>query len=369
MDDWLRLLTQSVKNGQELGAYFPGTETSEIDEVVKKYPMRVNPYYLGLIKEKGDSIWKQAIPDAREMADAVCVEDPLSEESQSPVPNLVHRYPDRVLFLVSHQCAMYCRFCTRKRKVGDPAIINKDTITAGLRYIATHPEIRDVIVSGGDPLLLEDEELEDILGRLREIRHVEIIRIGSRVPCTLPQRVTVRLCRILRKFNPLFVNVHFNHPDEVTIESRLACARLADAGIPLNNQAVLLRGVNDHPEVIKLLFRKLLTMRVRPYYMYQADVTKGTDHFRTPVDKGVEVMKALRGHISGLAVPYYVIDAPGGGGKIPLLPRYVLRHSKTEVVMRNYRGELHKYPEILPETQTIETAAKASSQLLIEQFK
>ena len=286
--------------------------------------MRINSYYLGLIREKNDPLWKQAVPDIREIQDQVCMPDPLGEEDLSPVPNLIHKYPDRVLFLVTSQCAMYCRFCTRKRKVGTSEMaITKKTIRAGLDYIRQTPQVRDVLVSGGDPLLLDDEILDWILSSLRSIPTVEIIRIGSRAPCTLPMRVTTRLVKILKKFHPLYINTHFNHPDEITPEASLACTRLADAGIPLGCQTVLLRGVNDHPETMQELMRKLLMIRVKPYYLFQADLTLGTDHFRTPIETGLKIMKSLIGYTSGLGVPTYAVDAPGGGGKIPLTPNYV----------------------------------------------
>jgi lysine 2,3-aminomutase len=287
-----------------------------------------------------------------ELHDHVCPADPLEEENQSPVPNLIHRYPDRALFLVCSECAMYCRFCTRKRKVGgENMVINRDTLAEGLRYIRNHPEIRDVILSGGDPLLLVDERLEEILKELRAIPSVEIIRIGTRTPVVLPQRITPALVRMLRRFHPLFINTHFNHPAEITELAARACGRLADAGIPLGNQTVLLRGVNDGPETMKRLMQKLLAIRVRPYYIYQADMVQGTDHFRTTVEEGLQVIRGLRGHTSGMAVPAYVIDAPGGGGKIPLLPDY-LQQLGDEVVLKNYLGETYRYRNALPAAES-----------------
>jgi lysine 2,3-aminomutase len=274
--------------------------------------------------------------------------DPLDEENQSPVPNLVHRYPDRVLFLVCSECAMYCRFCTRKRKVGgENMLIDRQTLEAGIAYIRSRPEVRDVILSGGDPLLLGDERLEWILKELRAIAHVEIIRIGTRVPVVLPQRITPALVRILRRYHPLYINTHFNHPDEITETSAKACGRLADVGIPLGNQTVLMRGINDDPAVMKKLMQKLLTIRVKPYYIYQADMVEGTDHFRTSVEEGLEVMRALRGHTSGMGVPAYVIDAPGGGGKIPILPDY-LQSLGDQVVLKNYQGNTYTYDNPAP---------------------
>jgi lysine 2,3-aminomutase len=347
METWQKHLQASITRPGELTRRF-GVDPQPLEAVADRYPMRVTPYYLGLIKEVGDPIWKQAVPDGLELQDSICPADPLEEENQSPVPNLVHRYPDRVLFLVSSECAMYCRFCTRKRKVGGAEMgISGATISAGIDYISQHPEIRDVIISGGDPLLLADDKLDGILGRLRAIPHVEIIRIGTRAPVVLPMRITASLVRVLRKYHPLFINTHFNHPDEITEQAAKACARLADAGIPLGNQTVLMRGVNDAPGVMKRLMQKLLTIRVRPYYIYQADLVQGTDHFRTSVEEGLEVIAGLRGHTSGMAVPAFVIDAPGGGGKIPLLPDY-LQSLGSEVVLKNYQGETYRYLNALP---------------------
>lgn len=348
MEPWQKILQASMTRPAQITPRF-GIDPAPLDAVAAQYPMRITPYYLSLIREVGDPIWRQAVPDAAELHDSVCFTDPLDEENQSPVPNLVHRYPDRVLFLVCAECAMYCRFCTRKRKVGgESMVVNGDTIAQGLDYIRTHTEIRDVILSGGDPLLLADEKIDGILTALRAIPHVEIIRIGSRVPVVLPQRVTPGLIRVLRKHHPLYLNTHFNHPDEITATAAKACTRLADAGIPLGNQTVLLRGVNDDPLVMKRLMQKLLTIRVRPYYLYQADMVQGTDHFRTSVAEGLNIVRALRGHTSGLGVPAYVIDAPGGGGKIPLLPDYLQQLGDDEVLLKNYRGDLYSYRNVPP---------------------
>jgi len=344
-EEWQELLSKSLNTVEELSIKL-NINLTDIEDVVKKYPMRINPYYLSLIKKKDDAIWRQCVPDSRELTDSVGMEDPLHEDKDSPVPGLTHRYPDRVLLLISNQCAMYCRFCTRKRKVGDPAKkITREQIMLGVEYIKAHPEIRDVVLSGGDPLLLKDNMLEFIIKQLRKISHVEIIRIGTRVPCTLPQRVTPELCSMLKKYHPIYVNVHFNHPSEITSESREACEMLADAGIPLGCQTVLLKGVNDNPKVMKELMQKLLKMRVKPYYIYQCDLARGVNHFRTKVSKGLEVISALRGHTSGLAVPHYVVDAPGGGGKIPVQPNYVLEHNTKEVKLRNYAEKTYTYPE------------------------
>src|SRR6056297_478221 len=342
MEIWQKQLQASIKERQKLTRAY-GIDPAPLKKVADRYPMRVTPYYRDLIKYVGDPIWNQAVLDQRECHDNVCVDDPLEEENQSPVPNLVHRYPDRVLFLVSSACAMYCRFCTRKRKVGcSEMVVSRDTVDAGIDYIRRHPEIRDVILSGGDPLLLADEQLDRILTALRSIPHLEIIRIGTRVPVVLPQRITANLVRILRRHHPLYINTHFNHPEELTEIAGRACTRLADAGIPLGNQTVLLRGVNDDPLVMRRLMQKLLIYRIRPYYIYQADAVQGTEHFRTRVEEGLAVIRALRGHTSGMAVPAFVIDAPGGGGKIPLLPDY-LQSLGADVVLKNYQGKEFHY--------------------------
>ena len=342
-EDWKELLKRSVTTAEELAAYFPDVDVEEIRMVADRYDMRINPYYMSLIKEKGDPIYRQAVPSIEEFMDTINDEDPLHEEEDSPVPNITHRYPDRVLFVITHQCPMYCRFCTRKRKVGDANGIGMKEIEQGIDYIRSHSEIRDVILSGGDPLFMGDARLERIISGVRAIPHVEIIRIGTKVPCTFPQRITPELCAMLQKYHPLYINTHFNHPVEITPESTLACERLVNAGIPVGNQCVLLKGVNDDPQTMKELFQKLLKIRVRPYYLFQADLVKGTEHFRTSVEKGLEIIQALRGHTSGLAVPHYVIDAPGGGGKVPLLPHYIEEINDHEIVMRNYEGKRYSY--------------------------
>jgi lysine 2,3-aminomutase len=321
-----------------------GANLEEIEKVKRVYPMRVSPYYLSLIKAKDDPIWKQCIPDIKELEDRSNFEDPLAEERDTKVPGLVHRYPDRVLLLISTQCPVYCRFCTRKRKVGREKQIPMEQILKGIDYIRKHKEVRDVILSGGDPLLRTDSELEFILKELRSIPHLEIIRIGTRVPCTLPSRITKRLCKMLKKYHPIYVNVHFNHPSEITPESKKACELLADAGIPLGSQTVLLKGVNDSPEVMKELMQKLLQIRVKPYYLYLCDLVKGTEHFRTTVEKALEIFREIQGFTSGLCVPHLVIDSPGGGGKIPILPQYIKKMTPEKVVLVNYKGEEYEYP-------------------------
>ncbi len=346
MEGWRKLLQKSLTTAEEVAEIF-GLNVADVRRLAERFRIRINPYYLGLIKAKNDPIYRQVVPDIRELQDSCGMDDPLEEDHDSPVPGIVHRYPDRVLFLVSHECGSYCRFCTRKRMVGDFTKMHPRFIARGLEYIRTHPEIRDVIISGGDPLMLSDARLDTILKGVRSIPHVEIIRIGTRMPCFLPQRITTRLVRVLKRYHPLFMNVHFNHPDEITPESRRALNMLADAGIQLGNQTVLLRGVNDDPEVMKTLMRKLLSCRVRPYYIYQADMVAGTEHFRTRVEKGLEIIQeGLRGWTSGLAVPHFVIDSPGGGGKIPLLPQYVESINDRQVVLRNYEGKRFVYQQV-----------------------
>jgi len=345
MKTWQEILQDSITSPAALNNHSAVVDLTSLEQVIATFPMRINSYYLRLIEENGVPLWKQAVPDVAELLDPVCIQDPLDEENLSPVPNLVHKYPDRVLFLVSNQCAMYCRFCTRKRKVGtDRMVITPQTIAAGLDYIRHHPQVREVLLSGGDPLLLPDPQIEHILSELRAIPTVKVIRIGTRVPCTLPMRVTPELVAILKKYHPLYINTHFNHPAEITPESTTACNMLADAGIPLGCQTVLLKGVNDKAEIMRELFLKLLEIRVKPYYLFQTDLTRGTNHFRTPTATGIRIMRSLIGHISGMAVPTFALDGPGGKGKIPLTPDYIL--SKGDIlVFENYRGTICTYPE------------------------
>jgi len=340
---WKQILSQGITTVRELSASFDIDE-AKVQGVIDRYPMRINPYYLGLITHKHDAIYHQCIPDGREVSDEKGFEDPLNEEGLSPVPGLTHRYPDRVLFLVSARCAVYCRFCNRKRKIGRPSMVTKDSIREGLAYIQSHPKIRDVLLSGGDPLLLGNKSLHMILSKLRSMSHVEIIRIGTRVPCTLPQRVTPQLAKMLKKFHPLYIHTHFNHPDEITPASAYACRRLANAGIPLGCQTVLLKGVNDNPLIIKELMQKLLTIRVRPYYLFQADLAKGTSHFWTPLRKGLDIIAGLQGHTSGLCTPHFAIDLPGGGGKVPLIPERVKGRIGDSLLITDYQGTEHQYP-------------------------
>lgn len=345
VDDWKRIFAESITKPAQILKKFK-VDVKSLNAVVSEYPMRISKYYFDLIEEVDDPIWKQCVPSPLELQDPYGIDDPLSEEEDSPITGLVHRYPDRVLMCVSNSCATYCRFCTRKRRVGKPLIdLSDDVLLKHIRYVETAPSIRDVLLSGGDPLLLPDEKIEFLLKRLRAIPHVEILRIGSRIPCTLPQRITPKLCNIFRKYHPLFINVHFEHPREITEESERALGLLADAGIPLGNQTVLLKDVNDDPEVMKILVQKLLKNRVRPYYLFQMDLVRGTYHFRTRVETGLKIMGSLIGHTSGLAVPRFVIDSPGGGGKIPLQPDYVVNIAEDKVVLRNYEGKIYTYPQ------------------------
>lgn len=345
MEPWQIILQNSITTLDGLQEHLD-CDSNALREVIANFPMRINPYFLKLMQFPGDPMWKQAVPDVAEINDGVCEEDPLDEENLSPVPNLVHKYPDRVLFLVSNKCAMYCRFCTRNRKVGTEKMkISPETLQAGYDYLRSHPAIREVLISGGDPLLLPDEEIAAILKNLRSIPSIEVIRIGTRVPSVLPMRITDNLVAILKAYHPLYINTHFNHPAEITAESSLACTMLADAGIPLGCQTVLLKGVNDDAETLKKLFLALLRIRVKPYYLFQADLTRGTNHFRTSTATGIAIMRQLYGHISGMAIPTYALDGPKGKGKIPLTPQYILAQGDT-LVFENYQGLVCTYPEV-----------------------
>ncbi|MDH3496470.1 MAG: KamA family radical SAM protein [Gemmatimonadota bacterium] len=349
MAEWQRILKErSLSTLQQLvdkfgPEHFP--DLGRLQHAADNFEFRISPAMVDLIKEPGDPIWRQYVPDLQELDVVDGVMDSLGEDADSPVPNITHRYPDRALFLASPVCASYCRFCTRRRKVGDPEKIPMSQYESAFRYLEEHVEIRDVILSGGDPMLLSDRRLNDILARLRRIEHLEVLRIGSRVPCHLPERITPELCEMLRKHHPLYINTHFNHPDELTPAAVRGLSMLADAGIPLGCQTVLLRGVNDDVDVMKLLMQKLLAARVRPYYIYMCDNVAGVEHFKTTIEKGLEVVEGLRGWTSGLAVPHFVIDAPGGGGKIPLTPEYVVRLTDEEIVLRNFRGEQYVWKQ------------------------
>lgn len=316
-----------------------------------KLPMGITPYYLSLIPpdDPEHPLRRAVVPTVHEFIRGPGeADDPLGEEDQSPVPGLVHRYPDRVLFLVHDFCSTYCRYCTRSRVVGHGKVRpEKARFVRMLDYIRQNPSIRDVILSGGDPLLLSDDRLEWLLNQLRLIPHVEVIRLGTKIPAVLPMRITPRLVRIIKRYHPVWMSLHFMHPDECTSESQKACAMLADGGIPLGSQTVLLKGINDEVETMKRLMQNLMKMRVRPYYLYQCDPISGSAHFRTPVAKGLEIIRGLRGHISGYAVPTYVIDAPGGGGKIPLQPEAVIGRSGDDLVLRNYERKCFRYPDVV----------------------
>lgn len=349
--DWRWQMQHRIQSVEELSGYidFTDDEKRNIQMACDVFPMAITPYYASLINREDPvcPIRMQCIPNPQELIEGRGdMDDPLYEDSDSPVPGLTHRYPDRVLLLVTNECAMYCRHCTRKRKVGDhnTCITDKD-IDRGIDYIKSHPEIRDVLLSGGDPFILSTVHLERIIRKVREIPHVQVIRIGTRTPVVMPQRITDELVKMIRKYHPVWINTHFNHPREFTPDSVRALAKLADAGIPLGNQTVLLRGVNDCRTIIKKLVHLLVKNRVRPYYLYQCDLSRGIEHFRTPVAKGIEIMEALIGHTSGFAVPTYVVDAPGGGGKIPVLPNYQLSMTNTKTVLRNYEGVICVYEE------------------------
>ncbi len=317
-----------------------GFEKSGLAPATGRFPLRITPYYLSLIKEAGDPIGRQVIPDCREMDDPACGLDPLNEESQSPLPGLVHRYPDRVLLLVTEKCAVHCRFCMRKRKVA----FGETDLEKAMDYVAASPKVREVILSGGDPLMLPDQALEKILARIRRIKHVEVIRIHTRIPCVWPERVSRGLAGLLARFHPLYVMVHFNHLREITPFSARACSLLADAGIALGSQTVLLAGINDDPSAMAALLRALVRIRVRPYYLHFLDRLPGTAHFRVPLSQALDLMARLRGYVSGLAIPHLMLDLPGGGGKIPLLPEYVVERKAGVLRIRNFQGRIFEYP-------------------------
>ncbi|ACA58735.1 lysine 2,3-aminomutase [Candidatus Desulforudis audaxviator] len=350
-NDWHWQLANRVTTVDELRNLINLTPEEEqgVRRCLETLRMAITPYYASLMDPDNpeDPIRKQAVPLAAELQFGLAESrDPLAEEVDSPVPGITHRYPDRVLLLLTDQCAMYCRHCTRRRLAGKTdRALPPARIKAALEYIRKTTAIRDVLLSGGDSLLLAEDRLGGILESLRAIDHVEIIRIGTRTPVVLPQRITPELCALLRRFHPVYVNMHFNHPKEVTPEAAEACRMLADAGLPLANQTVLLRGVNDCPYVIKDLMHSLLRIRVRPYYLYQCDLSPGLEHFRTTVAQGIEIIELLRGHTSGLAVPTYVVDAPGGGGKIPVAPQYMISQSERMVILRNYEGVITAYTE------------------------
>ena len=350
-NDWHWQVKNRVETLEDLKQYLTLTEEEEegVRKTLGRLRMAITPYYLSLIDldDPFDPIRRQAVPTAHELETAPYeTADPLHEDTDSPVKGLTHRYPDRVLFLVTDQCSMYCRHCTRRRFAGQTdCAVPMEQIKKCIEYIRAHEEVRDVLLSGGDALMLGDGLLEQIIAELRAIEHVEIIRIGSRTPVVCPQRITPELCSMLKKYHPIWLNTHFNHPSEITPEAAAACARLADAGIPLGNQTVLLAGVNDCVHVMKKLVNELAYIRVRPYYIYACDPSLGLSHFRTPVSKGIEIMEGLRGHTSGLCVPTFVVDAPGGGGKTPVMPTYLISQTPRKIVLRNFEGVITTYTE------------------------
>ena len=352
--DWkwqLKNTIRSIDQFEKLtGIAFSEEEKGKLKETLEKFPLSITPYYASLISKenfRNDPVFIQSFASVHELNVLENeLEDPLSEENDSPVEGITHRYPDRVLFHVSNICAMYCRHCTRKRKVGDIDFIpSKEQLKKGIEYIKNTPQVRDVLLSGGDPFMLPDSMIDWLLNELSSIPHVEVVRIGTRIPVVLPYRVTSELVNILKKYQPLWINTHFNHPREMTASAKEAVRKLADGGFPMGNQTVLLANVNDCPRIMKNLVHKLVKNRVRPYYLYQCDLSEGLSHFRTPVGKGIEIMESLIGHTSGFAVPTYVIDAPGGGGKIPVMPNYIISWSTHKVVLRNYEGVITTYKE------------------------
>jgi lysine 2,3-aminomutase len=352
-NDWHWQLRNRINSFAELKKYIKLTPDEEKLAKAKDFSFRmaITPYYLSLINHKNpfDPVRLQAIPRYLEChVSQEDMADPLHEDADSPVPGMTHRYPDRVLLLLTDQCAMYCRHCTRRRKAGETdAAMPKDNVEKAIDYIKKNKEIRDVILSGGDPLTLSDDRLDEVLGKLSKIKHVDIVRIGTRIPVVLPQRIDDSLLKVLKKYKFLWLNTHFNHPQELTPDACKALAKLSDSGIVLGNQSVLLKGINDHVDVMKQLLHTLVKNRVRPYYIYQCDLSEGIGHFRTPISKGIEIMESLRGHTSGLCIPTYVVDAPGGGGKIPVMPNYIVSQMPGRVILRNYEGLLTAYTEPL----------------------
>lgn len=350
-NDWKWQIANRITTLDELEQVINLTEDEKkgVMTSLKKLRMAITPYYATLMNpdDYNCPIRRQAVPTINElMISKSESSDPLYETVDSPVPGLTHRYPDRVLLLITNQCSMYCRHCTRRRFAGqEDKPMSQKNIKKAIDYISSHNEIRDVLLSGGDALCVSDEHLESILEGIRAIKHVEVIRLGTRTPVVMPQRITQKLCNMLKKYHPIWINTHFNHPSEVTEESKTACEMLVDSGIPLGNQSVLLKGINDCPYVMKKLVQDLVRIRVRPYYLYQCDLSEGIEHFRTSVATGIEIIEMLRGHTSGFAVPTYVIDAPGGGGKIPVNPQYLISQSSDRVILRNFEGVICSYNE------------------------
>lgn len=349
-NDWQWQMRNRIRSAEQLEKIFPVVKgRPEFSQVTAKYPMAITPYYASLIRQMdaSDPVFLMSVPQSQELVDpAFLKSDPLEEEEDMPVPGLVHRYPDRALLISTTTCSTYCRHCTRKRVAGTrECSISATRLKQVRNYLMEHPEISDVIISGGDPLTMGTAMLESILSTLREVPTVQIIRFGTRVPVVLPMRITDELVNMLKKYHPVWINTHFNHPNELTAEAAQACAKLADAGVQLGNQSVLLRGINDDARVIEALCRGLVRMRVRPYYLFQCDLVRGVEHFRTPLSRGVQIMEYLRGRLSGLAIPTFVVDLPHGGGKMPLLPNYIVSTSPTHTVLRNHEGMFVSYPE------------------------
>lgn len=371
-DDWKWQLRNRIDTIEDLKQVVNLTESEEegIKAALKQLKMGITPYY-ALLMDKDDPncpVRKQAVPTLLEthIADSD-MDDPLHEDVDSPTPGLTHRYPDRALLLVTDQCSMYCRHCTRRRFAGQTdQASTTNQLDKGIEYIKNTPEVRDVLLSGGDALLINDEKLEYILKELTAIDHVEVVRIGSRAPVVMPQRITPKLTEILKKYHPVWLNTHFNHSKEITPETKKACEMLADAGVPLGNQSVLLRGINDSVHIMKRLVQDLVQIRVRPYYIYQCDLSQGIEHFRTPVAKGIEIIEGLRGHTSGFCVPTFVVDAPGGGGKIPVMPQYLISQGSKRVVLRNYEGVVTSYTEPDNYTESFEDKDKDKSLIGVE---
>lgn len=348
-NDWRWQLRNSFTTAEALSRVMTltGDEINTLNRLKGRLPLRITPYYLSLIYDSGpwSPLRRTMIPTSDELIITEAEKaDPLNEMGSSPVPGIVHRYPDRALFTVTQFCSSYCRYCTRSHSVGKLGHLTKVEWEQALDYLREHTEIRDVIISGGDPLTMNDSKIEYLLSNLRAIKHIEILRIGTKVPAVLPQRITPQLVNMLKKYHPLFLSIHFTHPDEMTPETRRACEMLANAGMPLGSQTVLLKGINDDPATMKSLMHKLLTVRVRPYYIYQCDLIPGSSHFRTTIEKGIDIIENLRGHTSGYAVPQFVVDAPGGGGKIPVLPDYVVESGPEKWVLRNYKKNRYTYP-------------------------
>ncbi len=349
-NSWTWQMRNRIRSFSDLTARYPGLRVTDSMLAAEAcFPLAITPYYASLIRrlEAADPIYRMSVPDGQELNDPpFLADDPLSEDADMPVPGLVHRYRDRALLICTTACGSYCRHCTRKRVAGQSeTCLTSIRLAQATEYLSVHPEIHDVILSGGDPLTMKTAALERILKAIRQVPHIDVIRIGSRTPVVLPMRITSELTDMLKRYHPVYINTHFNHPVELTPDAEEACRRLADAGVVLGNQTVLLRGVNDSAPLLADLFRRLVRVRVRPYYLFQCDLVRGVEHFRTPLAKGIEIMEYLRGRLSGLAIPSFVVDTPGGGGKLPLLPTYAISHSPTHTVLRNYEGRLVSYPE------------------------